>query len=85
VLSARHWRLADLGLKHAMLLAGLGWGTMPLHMVEADVADGRLKVIRPEDFDPPYRFVMSCGYLADQRLGPAAQWLLRHLLETRSG
>jgi DNA-binding transcriptional LysR family regulator len=36
-----------------MLLAGLGWGTMPLHMVEQDIVQGRLKVILPEDFDPP--------------------------------
>ncbi|QDE37744.1 LysR family transcriptional regulator [Luteibacter pinisoli] len=84
VLSARNWRLADLGVKHAMLLAGLGWGTMPLHMVEDDIAHGRLKVVWPEDFEPPLRFVMSCAYLMEPRLGPAAQWLLRHLLETRS-
>lgn len=85
VLSARNWRLADLGVKHSMLLAGLGWGNMPLHMVEDDIAQGRLQVIRPEDFDPHLaRFVMSCGYLTDHRLGPAAQWLLRHLSETRN-
>lgn len=84
VLSARNWRLADLGVKHAMLVAGLGWGTMPLHMVEEDIAHGRLKIIWPEDFDPPHRFVMNCGYLMDPRLGPAAQWLLHHLAETRS-
>jgi DNA-binding transcriptional LysR family regulator len=84
VLAARNWRLADLGMKHAMLLAGLGWGNMPLHMVEDDIANGRLKIIRPEDFDPHLaQFVMSCGYLSDHRLGPAARWLLRHLSETR--
>lgn len=82
VLSVRNWRLADLGVKHGMLLAGLGWGTMPLHMVEEDIAHGRLKVIWPEEFEPPLRFVMSCGYLMDPRLGPAAQWLLRHLSQT---
>lgn len=84
VLSARNWRIADLGVKHAMLLAGLGWGTMPLHMVEQDIVQGRLKVILPEDFDPPIRFMMSCGYLMEPRLGPAAQWLLHPLSETKS-
>jgi DNA-binding transcriptional LysR family regulator len=29
VFSPRTWRLADLGAKHAFLLAGLGWGGMP--------------------------------------------------------
>src|SRR4029077_10260104 len=37
VLSSRTWRLADLGAKHAMLLAGLGWGNMPSHLVQNDV------------------------------------------------
>lgn len=42
VLSSRTWRLADLGAKHAMLLAGLGWGYMPAHLVAGDLAAGRL-------------------------------------------
>ena len=29
VISVKSWRLADLGAKHALLLAGLGWGSMP--------------------------------------------------------
>jgi DNA-binding transcriptional LysR family regulator len=85
VMSARNWRLADLGIKRSMLLAGLGFGNMPLHIVEQDIAEGRLVLIEPEDFDPRVaRFVMCCGYLTDHRLGPAAQWLLRHLFETRN-
>lgn len=86
VLSKRTWRLTDLRMKHSMLLAGLGFGNMPLHMVEQDIAEGRLVLIEPEDFDPRVaKFVMSCGYLNDHRLGPAAQWLLRHLSENRLG
>jgi DNA-binding transcriptional LysR family regulator len=42
VLSAQGWRLADLGAKLAFLRAGLGWGSMPLHMVEEDLAKGIL-------------------------------------------
>jgi hypothetical protein len=34
VFSPRTWRLADLGAKHAFLLAGLGWGGMPWDRVE---------------------------------------------------
>ena len=29
VFSPKTWRLADLGAKHAMLKAGLGWGSLP--------------------------------------------------------
>src|ERR1700758_4657639 len=38
VLSGRTWRLADLGAKQSMLLAGLGWGNMPSHLVQDDIA-----------------------------------------------
>ena len=42
VVAQKTWLLADLGAKHAFLLAGLGWGGMPAWMVEADIASGRL-------------------------------------------
>jgi DNA-binding transcriptional LysR family regulator len=80
VLSGRTWRLADLGAKHSMLLAGLGWGNMPSHLVQNDIAQGRLKVIRPTEFDPRVAQLVMCGaYLADHRLGPAGQWMIEHL------
>jgi len=63
-----------------MLLAGLGWGNMPFHMVEGDIERGRLKVIRPADFDPRVaRLVMGCAYLTGDRLGPGARWLVERL------
>jgi len=80
VLSGRAWRLADLGAKHSMLLAGLGWGNMPSHLVQNDIAQGRVKVIRPVEFDSRGAQLMMCGaYLADHRLGPAGQWMIDHL------
>src|SRR5882724_5644750 len=80
VLSGRTWRLADLGAKQSMLLAGLGWGNMPSHLVQDDVAQGRLKVIRPTEFDASVAQLVMCGaYLADHRLGPAGQWMIEHL------
>jgi len=83
VLSGRTWRLADLGAKQSMLLAGLGWGNMPAHMVEDDIAQGRLKVIRPVEFDAPRARLVMCGAtLADHRLGPAGQWMIEHLADS---
>ena len=46
VVSVKSWRLADLAAKHALLLAGLGWGNMPEFMVRDDIAAGRLAVLR---------------------------------------
>lgn len=83
VLSGRTWRLADLGAKQSMLLAGLGWGNMPAHMVEADLAQGRLMVIRPVEFDARTSQLVMCGTtLADHRLGPAGQWMIEHLADS---
>jgi DNA-binding transcriptional LysR family regulator len=83
VFSGRTWRLADLGAKQSMLLAGLGWGNMPAHLVEADIAQGRLKVIRPIEFDARTAQLVMCGaYLADHRLGPAGQWMIEHLADS---
>jgi DNA-binding transcriptional LysR family regulator len=80
VLSGRTWRLADLGAKQSMLLAGLGWGNMPAHLVEEDIARGRLKVIHPAEFDiGTAKLVMSGAYLSDRRLGPAGQWMVDFL------
>ena len=77
VLSRRTWRLADLGAKHAMLLGGLGWGGMPRHMVEADIASGRLVLIQPEGWGRDTNLHLAVGLIhrRDRALGPAARWL----------
>ena len=80
VLSRRTWRLADLGAKRSMLLAGLGWGNMPAHLVADDIANGKLKVICPVAFAAGVAdLVMGGAYLANRRLGPAGQWMINHL------
>jgi DNA-binding transcriptional LysR family regulator len=82
LLSPRIWRLCDLAAKHHFLRAGFGFGIMPLHMVEADLARGDLVEIRVED-DPPEGHVipMSAVYLTDTPLGPAGRWFIDRLQE----
>ena len=48
-MSSATWRLADLFAKNAFLLNGLGWGGMPLHTVQRDIAEGRLVELSIED------------------------------------
>ncbi len=43
IVSPRIWRFVDLGSRLDYLLAGFGWGNMPLHLVEEHIAAGRLK------------------------------------------
>ena len=84
VLSSRTWRLADLGAKKSMLLAGLGWGNMPAHLVEDEIKDGRLAVIQPAGFDSVTALVLGAAYISEHSLGPAGHWMLNHLTSASS-
>jgi DNA-binding transcriptional LysR family regulator len=78
VLSLRTWRLGDLGAKHALLIAGLGWGNMPEHMVAADIEAGRLQQLHMEEARA-YDYPISLLRRADTEPGPAATWLADRL------
>jgi len=80
VLASRTWRMGDLGAKQAMLRAGLGWGTMPRHMVEGDLDDGKLRRIVPQATPEPVRLLMNVAWRAAHPPGPAARWMAEHLV-----
>lgn len=80
VFSKNIWRLADMGARHAFLRAGFGFGFMPLFMVEDDIANGKLRVVRveiPGSLKP--LMPMRAVYRADAPPGPAGRWLIDHL------
>lgn len=82
VLGREAWRVADLGARRALLLAGLGWATIPRDAVEADLAAGRLAALPLAsrgalDLVEPLVAVRR----ADRAPGPAASWLLAKLGE----
>ena len=80
VFSPLTWRLADLFAKHAFLVQGLGWGGMPAHTVEEDVAHGRLKVLSIEDVPADgLPLPMSVVYPSASPPGPAGRWFIRFL------
>jgi len=80
VMSPSTWRLADLFAKHAFLLEGLGWGGMPLHLVEEDIASGRLVALDIEDVPGDGLVLpMSVVYPASAPPGPAGRWLIERL------
>ena len=85
VLSSRTWRLADLGAKKSMLLAGLGWGSMPAHLVSDEIARGELRRIEPVGFDlMTARLVLGVAHSVERSLGPAATWMVEHFKATAS-
>ncbi len=80
VLSPFTWRLADLFSKHAFLLGGLGWGSMPEHAVRDDLKAGRLKELRIEDMPKDSMVLtMAAAYPAASPPGPAGRWLIERL------
>lgn len=80
VLSTRTWRIADLHTKRALLLAGLGWGNLPHHVVEADLAARRLVRLRPEGWaENEHTLPLLAIHRPDAKLGPAHRWLLSAL------
>jgi len=80
VVSPSTWRLADLSTKHAFLKQGLGWGGMPLHMVEQDVAEGRLVILDVDEVPMAgMQITTSAFHLAAAPPGPAGRWLIDRL------
>lgn len=75
VLGGRTWRTADLSAKHALLLAGVGWGSLPRPVVERDLELGRLKALALPDW-PARRYPFHLIHRIDNPPGPATRWLI---------
>jgi DNA-binding transcriptional LysR family regulator len=81
----RIWRLSHLGAKLAFLRAGFGFGTLPLHLVEADLASGALVQIATEDAPPGGRVLaMWAVYRTDSPPGPAGRWFIDRLKQEQA-
>ncbi|MDE1179789.1 LysR family transcriptional regulator [Paraburkholderia sp.] len=79
VYATQTWRLGDLDAKHRLLLAGLGWGSMPAHIVEDDLKTGAL-VRLPLADRTHLRYPFSMIYKLESRKGPATRWLLERFI-----
>lgn len=84
VSSVKAWRIGDLGAKHALLRAGVGWGNMPEAMVRDDLASGRLVRLDLSE-GRPYDYPLSLLQRSDTLLGPAATWLAETLARLATG
>lgn len=83
VVAVHDWRLADLGAKHALLRAGLGWGNMPVAMVCNDLQTGRLvQLSLVEGAAPPYP--MHLINRTDDPPGIAGKWVMEQFLQRAS-
>ena len=73
VLSPKTWLVSDVHAKLALLLDGLGWGGMPLHMVEDHLGNGRLVELRIDKWTPErLTLPLTAIFRGDDPPGPAA-------------
>jgi DNA-binding transcriptional LysR family regulator len=79
VVSLNSWRIGDIAAKHALLLAGLGWGGMPEPVVRADIEAKRLVKLNL----PNWRggeIPMQALHKVDTPPGPSGRWLIERLV-----
>ncbi len=79
VLSARTWRVDDLALKHALIRAGAGWGSLPLWMVAGDIAAGRLRRLSGGALAQTDDMAAQAFYDAGHQPGPVMRMLIDRL------
>jgi DNA-binding transcriptional LysR family regulator len=79
VVSLNSWRIGDLAAKHALLLAGLGWGGMPEPVVRADIEAGRLVRLNLRDWRGG-DYNLQAVHKVDTPPGPAGRWLIERLV-----
>jgi DNA-binding transcriptional LysR family regulator len=83
VVASSTWRLADLSTKYAFLKEGIGWGGMPLHMVENDVACGSLVILNDDDVPTGgFMLTMSAYHRSSDPPGPAGRWCIDQLRDS---
>ena len=74
------WRVSDLLVRRDMMLRGIGWGTVPLHLVAEDLAAGRFSELKLASRPPELmRTDLFAIYRVDSVPGPAAQWIMEQL------
>jgi DNA-binding transcriptional LysR family regulator len=79
VVSLNSWRIGDLAAKHALLLAGLGWGGMPEPVVRADIVAGRLVRLNLRNWRGG-EYNLQAVHKVDTPPGPAGRWLIDRLV-----
>jgi len=65
---ANHWRVTDFPTKKALIMGGLGWGGMPLHLVAAELREKQLVQVSCR---PPERREIFLVRSRRQAVGPA--------------
>jgi DNA-binding transcriptional LysR family regulator len=81
VLATRTWRVTDLALKMALILRGVGWGSLPVELAAPYLARGELVRLWPEPWPPDGHTLSLHAVVRKERpLGRAGQWFREALV-----
>jgi DNA-binding transcriptional LysR family regulator len=82
LLSPKTWLLDHIEAKLAFLRAGFGFGALPLHVVDRDLASGALVQISTEESHVcDHAIEIAALYRIDSPPGPATRWLIERLMQ----
>ena len=79
------WCVDDLTTKLAFLRAGLGWGYVPQHLVQEDLAQGGLEIIALPGLQAEYLQSVHLVRSGTRELALPARWLAHYLPHRSSG
>lgn len=74
------WTVSDFAAKKEILLAGLGWGGIPEHMIAKELADGELVSLAVEGY-PPRQSRLFQFRKRDKEVGIVAQSIWEKLVQ----
>lgn len=82
VIGVNQWHVSEVRLRYDLIKEGIGWGSLPRPMVEADLAQGKLVELHPDQWGssnvmPSFNVVVA--KLKAGALGPAGTFLLEAL------
>jgi DNA-binding transcriptional LysR family regulator len=87
VLSPGTWRVSDNTAKHALIIAGIGWGSLPLWLIDRNLAEGAPRPDRGSGVRAAGRNIDArlSGAQDGPTLGPAARLVRQALLRYVEG
>ena len=82
--SKHYWRTDNHHSACSMIKQGLGWGVLPLEMLnEHPELQHELKILQLLDFTPKFEYFVDLVWSREHQLGAAAHFLINHLRNQR--
>ncbi len=82
--SKKYWRTDNHHSACAMIVQGLGWGVLPLEMLnENPLLNSQLQILNFSDFTPKFEYFVDLTWSRENSLGAAARFLINHIRNQR--